>query len=234
VKLYDMRVAPNPRRVRIFLAEKGIEIPRVEINIRAGENLEPGFLAVNPRGVLPTLQLEDGTVIDESTAICRYFEELRPDPPLLGRGALDKAMVECWTRRVEADAGQPVVDAFRNSYPPYAERAVPGRQGYPCDSRAGGARQDSGWPIFYPAIDRRLGEAEFVAGTGFSFADITLLCIVDFARAVKLPTPGRAGELRALACPGIGPPQRDGLSRGGPQPFSARRRSSSATLSLSS
>jgi glutathione S-transferase len=85
VKLYDMRVAPNPRRVRIFLAEKGIEIPRVEINIRSGENLKPGFLAINPRGVLPTLQLEDGTVIDESVAICRYFEELQPDPPLMGR-----------------------------------------------------------------------------------------------------------------------------------------------------
>jgi glutathione S-transferase len=188
MKLYDMRVAPNPRRVRIFLAEKGIDIPRVEINIRAGENLEPGFLAVNPRGVLPTLQLEDGTIIDESTAICRYFEELRPDPSLFGRGALEKAMVECWTRRVEFDAGQPVVDAFRNSYPPYAERAVPGRQGIraiPELVERGRTRLAD----FFPVIDRRLGESEFVAGAGFSFADITLLCIVDFARAIKLPTP---------------------------------------------
>ncbi|HRP35216.1 MAG TPA: glutathione S-transferase N-terminal domain-containing protein [Gammaproteobacteria bacterium] len=188
MKLYDMRVAPNPRRVRIFLAEKGIEIPTVEINIRAGENLAPAFLAVNPRGVLPTLQLEDGTVIDESTAICRYFEELRPDPPLLGRGALDKAMVECWTRRVEADAGQPVVDAFRNSYPPYADRAVPGRKGIraiPELVERGRQRLAD----FYPLMDQRLGATEFVAGAGFSFADITLLCIVDFARAIKLPTP---------------------------------------------
>lgn len=188
MKLYDMRVAPNPRRVRIFLAEKGIEIPTVEINIRAGENLAPGFLAVNPRGVLPTLQLEDGTIIDESTAICRYFEELRPDPPLLGQGALEKAMVECWTRRVEADAGQPVVDAFRNSYPPYAERAIPGRQGI----RAIPALVERGkqrLAEFYPVIDQRLGDTEFVAGASFSFADITLLCIADFARAIKLPTP---------------------------------------------
>ncbi len=188
MKLYDMRVAPNPRRVRIFLAEKNIEIPRVEINIRAGENLEPGFLAVNPRGVLPTLQLEDGTVIDESSAICRYFEELRPDPPLLGRSALEKAMVECWTRRIEFDAGQPVVDAFRNSYPPYAERAVPGRKGIhaiPELVERGRMRLAE----FFPAIDERLGEVEFLAGTGFSFADITLLCIVDFARAIKLPVP---------------------------------------------
>lgn len=188
MKLYDMRVAPNPRRVRIFLAEKGIEVPTVEINIRAGENLEPGFRAINPRGVLPTLQLEDGTVIDESTAICRYFEELRPDPPLLGRGALEKAMVECWTRRVEADAGLPVVDAFRNSYPPYAERAVPGKQGIRAIPELA-ARGKQRLVDFYPVIDRRLGEAEFVAGGNFSFADITLLCIVDFARAIKLPTP---------------------------------------------
>lgn len=188
MKLYDMRVAPNPRRVRIFLAEKGIEVPRVEINIRAGENLEPGFLAVNPRGVLPTLQLEDGTVIDESSAICRYFEELRPDPPLLGRSALEKAMVESWTRRIEFDAGQPVVDAFRNSYPPYADRAVPGRQGIraiPELVERGKMRLAQ----FFPAIDQRFGETEFVAGTSFSFADITLLCIVDFASAIKLPMP---------------------------------------------
>jgi glutathione S-transferase len=188
MKLYDMRVAPNPRRVRVFLAEKGIEVPRVEINIRAGENLKPEFLAINPRGVLPTLQLEDGTVIDESTAICRYFEELRPDPPLMGRTALEKAMIESWTRRIEFDAGQPVMDAFRNSYPPYAERAVPGREGMkaiPELVERGRARLAD----FYPAIDRRLAESEYVAGPAFSIADITLMCIADFARAVKLPTP---------------------------------------------
>jgi glutathione S-transferase len=188
MKLYDMRVAPNPRRVRVFLAEKGIEVPTVEINIRAGENLTPEFLAINPRGVLPTLQLEDGTVIDESTAICRYFEELRPDPPLMGRTPLEKAMIECWARRVEFDAGQPVMDAFRNSFPPYAERAVSGKSGnkaIPELVERGKARLVD----FYATIDRRLAESEYVAGPAFSIADITLLCIADFARAVKLPTP---------------------------------------------
>jgi len=188
VKLYDMRVAPNPRRVRVFLAEKGIEIPRVEINIRSGENLQPEFLAINPRGVLPTLQLDDGTIIDESTAICRYFEALHPAPPLMGETPLEKALIECWTRRIEFDAGQPVVDAFRNSYPPYAERAVPGKAGtkaIPDLVERGKARLAD----FYPAIERRLAESEYVAGPGFSIADITLLCIVDFARAIKLPPP---------------------------------------------
>jgi len=188
MKLYDMRVAPNPRRVRIFLAEKGIELPRVEINIRAGENLQPDFLAINPRGVLPTLQLEDGTVIDETTAICRYFEARQPEPPLLGRTPLEQAMVECWSRRIEFDAGQPVIDAFRNSYPPYADRAIPGRSGTPAIPdlvTRGRARLAD----FYPVIDRRLAESEYVAGEDFSLADITLLCIADFAALVKLPTP---------------------------------------------
>jgi len=188
VKLYDMRVAPNPRRVRIFLAEKGIEIPRVEINIRAGENLEPGFLAVNPRGVLPTLQLDDGTVIDESTAICRYFEALQPEPPLLGRTAVEIGLIECWNRRIEFDAGQPLMDAFRNSYPPYANRAVPGRSGIaaiPALAERGRARLSD----FFTMIDTRLHDSEFVAGPEFSMADITLLCIADFARALKMTVP---------------------------------------------
>jgi glutathione S-transferase len=188
MKLYEMRVAPNPRRVRIFLAEKGVEIPTIEINIRAGDNLKPEFLAINPRGVLPTLQLEDGTIIDESTAICRYFEELRPDPPLMGRTALEKATIECWTRRIEFDAGQPLMDAFRNSYPPYAERAVPGKSGnkaIPELAERGRARLAE----FYPFIERRLAESEYVAGPAFTIADITLLCITDFARALKMPAP---------------------------------------------
>jgi glutathione S-transferase len=188
VKLYDMRVAPNPRRVRIFLAEKGIEVPTVEINIRAGENLEPGFLAVNPRGVLPTLELDDGTIIDESTAICRYFEAQQPEPPLFGTTPLEIALIECWNRRIEFDAGQPLMDAFRNSYPPYADRAVPGRSGVPAIpalAERGRARLGE----FFTVIDARLRESEFVAGGDFSIADITLLCIADFARALKMTVP---------------------------------------------
>jgi glutathione S-transferase len=188
VKLYDMRKAPSPRRVRMFLAEKGLSIPRVEIDIRAGQNLAPEFLAVNPRGLLPTLQLEDGTVIDESIAICRYFEELHPDPVLMGRTALEKATIECWTRRIESDAGQPIVEAFRNSYPPYAERAVPGRKDIPAIP-ALVERGKARLAAFYPAIDRRLGESEYVAGPAFSTADIALLCYMDFASAVRLPPP---------------------------------------------
>lgn len=184
-----MRLAPNPRRVRIFLAEKGIEVPMVEVDIRAGENLQPDFLAVNPRGLLPTLELDDGTVIDETTAICRYFEEMQPEPPLMGSTPVEKAMVECWTRRMEFDAGLPLVDAFRNSYPAYAaERAVPGRTGLKAIPELA-ERGLSRLADFYPFIDRRLAESAHVAGQAFSIADITLLCITDFARALKMPVP---------------------------------------------
>ena len=101
MKLYDCKMAPNPRRARIFIAEKGIDIPKVELNIVEGENLEPEFLKINPRGLLPTLELDDGTRFDEVMAICRYFEEIQPDPPLLGSDAREIALVESRQRQME-------------------------------------------------------------------------------------------------------------------------------------
>lgn len=117
MRLYDMTLAPNPRRVRIFLAEKGIEVPRVEIDIQKGENLEPDYLAINPRGVVPTLVLDDGTILDESIAICRYFEALQPEPNLFGRDPLEIARVEAWQRRIEFEGLFNIAAAFRNSRP---------------------------------------------------------------------------------------------------------------------
>jgi glutathione S-transferase len=193
MKLYDAPFAPNPRRVRMFLAEKGIDVPRVEIDIGAGENLGEGFRNINPRGLLPTLVLDDGTVIDESMAICRYFEEIDPEPVLLGADPLERALVECWNRRVEFDAGLPVMDGFRNAHPRFAERAVPGRSGHmaiPALAERGRRRLAE----FYSAIDARLQASEFVAGPRFSVADITLLCLADFAKVVRMPWPdGLAG-----------------------------------------
>ena len=101
MKLYEEARAPNPRRVRIFLAEKGISVPLVPIDINKMEHKTPAFTALNPLQRTPALQLDDGTVIAESIAICRYFEELQPDPPLFGVGALGKALVEMWQRRIE-------------------------------------------------------------------------------------------------------------------------------------
>jgi glutathione S-transferase len=188
MKLYHAPLAPNPRRVRMFLAEKGVEVPMVEVDIGAAENLGPEFLAINPRGLLPTLVLDDGTIIDESMAICRYFEELHPEPVLMGGDALERAQTEAWNRRVEFDAGIPIMDGFRNAHPRFAERAVPGRAGYraiPELAERGRQRLAE----FYAFIDARLRDSRWIAGASFSVADITALCLVDFARVVRMPWP---------------------------------------------
>ena len=185
MKLYDYTMAPNPRRVRIFLAEKGIEIEKVQVDIPAGENLAPEFRAINPRGLLPTLVLDDGTVIDESVAICLYFESLHPDPPLIGTDAKTRAVVASAQRHMEFDGLQSVADAFRNANPAFANRSISGSEGVPAvpglveRGQAAAAR-------FYTSLNDTLGESEFVAGDVYSIADITALCVVDFAKWIQL------------------------------------------------
>ena len=125
MKLYDGGRAPNPRRVRIFLAEKGIEIEKQQVDIGALEHKGPAYTAINPLQQVPTLVLDDGTVITESIAICRYFEALHPDPPLFGRGALQIAQIEMWNRRLELHFLFPVSHVFRNSHPAMKEMEVP-------------------------------------------------------------------------------------------------------------
>ena len=125
MKLYEEPRAPNPRRVRIFLAEKGIAVPRVSIDINKMEHKTPEFAALNPFQRTPTLQLDDGTVIAESIAICRYFEEVQPDPPLFGIGAVGKALVEMWQRRIEFGLLLAVAAAFRHLHPAMAQMEVP-------------------------------------------------------------------------------------------------------------
>src|SRR6202045_602819 len=114
MKLYDGGRAPNPRRTRIFLAEKGIKLPTQQIDLGALEHMSASYAAINPLKRVPALVLDDGTVITESIAICRYFEALHPDPPLFGRGALDLALVEMWSRRVEQHLFFPVSQVFRH------------------------------------------------------------------------------------------------------------------------
>src|SRR5271156_3285232 len=115
MKIYDTTIAPNPRRVRIFLAEKGISIPYEQVDLAKAENRQPPFLAKNPLGGVPVLELDDGTLIAESVAICRYFEELHPNPPLMGTGALERAQVEMWQRRMELALFYNVGQTFRNT-----------------------------------------------------------------------------------------------------------------------
>ena len=112
MKLYGLKNAPNPRRVKIFLAEKKISLPLEELDIETREHKAPAFLAKNSLGQLPVLELDDGTILCESVAICRYFEEMVPEPPLFGRSALERAQVEMWNRRMELELLLPVIDMF--------------------------------------------------------------------------------------------------------------------------
>ena len=116
MKLYDSKAAPNPRRVRIFLAEKGVEIPTEPVDIGAAENRKSPYVDKNPMGGVPVLELDDGTWLAESVAICRYIEETHPEPPLMGRDAKDRALVEMWNRRMEIEVLVPIAQVFRNTH----------------------------------------------------------------------------------------------------------------------
>ncbi len=197
MKLYDTPMAPNPRRVRIFMAEKGISCETVEINILKGENLGDAYLAVNPRGLLPTLVLDDGAVLDESVAICRYLEETHPQPPLMGTDPLSKARIEARQRHMEFDGLAGAADAFRNSFPGFAKRGLPGDGGAVDAIPALAERGRTRVRLFYQRLNRDLQDAEFVAGDTYSIADITGLCAVDFAvGAARMPIPEDCANLR--------------------------------------
>lgn len=180
MKLYDGGRAPNPRRTRIFLAEKGISVPLVPVDIGAMQQKSADFTAVNPLQRLPALELDDGTVITESIAICRYFEALQPDPPLFGRGALEIARVEMWNRRLELDLYLPISFVFRHSHPAMKALEVPQ---VPDWAEANKPRIAH----FLALLDQELGTRPFVAGDHFTVADITGVVAVDFMKPAKLP-----------------------------------------------
>jgi glutathione S-transferase len=190
MKLYDCAMAPNPRRARIFLAEKGIELPTIEVNILDGENLTPAFLAINPRGLLPTLELDDGTRIDEVMAICRYFETVQPEPRLLGRNAREIAVVESRQRKMEFDGMIAGSEVFRNQHEKFAQRSIPGGGGETIPAIPGlVARGTQSIARFFKWLEIYLSESEFVAGDVYTMADITALCAVDFVGWVKFAIP---------------------------------------------
>lgn len=178
MKLYDSTLAPNPRRVRIFLAEKGISVPMEQVDIGKAQNRQPEYLAKNPLGGVPILELDDGTVIAESVAICRYFEETNPTPPLLGTDARDRALVEMWQRRMEFEVALPIMQTFRNTHAFFKGRIpqVP-EYGEVCRKAAESRLR---W------LDEVLAERPFVAGERYTIADITALVGIDFGRVVKI------------------------------------------------
>ncbi len=189
MKFYDFSLAPNPRRVRIFLAEKGIEVPSVQINTREGEQFSDAYKAVNPNGVVPSLELDDGTCIGESVAICRYFEETNPAPPLMGRDAKEKAVIEMWNRRAELEGYQAAAEAFRNALPTFEDRALPGVLSGVPQIPALVERGKQSMVRFFKKLDTQLADNRFVAGDTFSIADITSFVTIDFATRVEIEIP---------------------------------------------
>ena len=189
MKLYDGGRAPNPRRVKVFLAEKAITVPTEQVDLGKMAHKSAVYTAVNPLQRVPALELDDGTVICESIAICRYFEQFQPDPPLFGVGAKDIAVVEMWERRVEFHLLGPVSHVFRNSHPAMKEMEVPQ---VPAWAEANKPRIQE----FIRLLDIELKHRAFVAGDAFSIADITGLVAVDFMKPAKLAVPDEFTNLK--------------------------------------
>ena len=189
MKLYDGGRAPNPRRTRIFLAEKGLKLPIEPIDLGALQHKSEAFAAINPLMRVPALVLDDGTVLTESIAICRYFEALNPDPPLFGRGALEEARVEMWNRRLELHLLFPISHVFRNTHPAMKQMEVPQ---VPDWADANKPRISE----FIGLIDRELKDRRFVTGEVFTVADITGLVAVDFMKPAKLAVPDELKHLK--------------------------------------
>ena len=198
MKFYDCKMAPNPRRARIFLAEKGLTIPTVEVNILDGENLREPYVSVNPRGLIPTLELDDGTRFDEVMAICRYIEELHPTPVLLGRTPLERALVESYQRKAEFEGMIAGSEAFRNQHENFTERSIPGAPGYKIPAIPGlVARGRQTIERFHAWLESLLSKSEYLTGDSYTIADITAQCAVDFHKWIKVSMPeGNVHTLR--------------------------------------
>jgi glutathione S-transferase len=185
--LHDLPAGMHPRRVRIFIAEKGLHIPVRVVDAARGENTQPDFLRLNPLGQLPVLQLDDGSVIAESMAICRYLEALHPEPALFGRGALEAAQVEMWMRRMETRVSDPIADIFLHSSDFYRGRV----EQLPAVAEWSRARvlETLAW------LDGELAQRPYVAGEHYTVADIVAQCAFVLGKAVGLRIPPERAHL---------------------------------------
>lgn len=178
MKIYDTHTAPTPRRVRIFLAEKNIPMEYVQLDLQKGENLSPEMRLKNPIGKVPVLELDDGKCIGESVAICRYFEALQPEPPLMGTDPLQQAQIEMWQRQVEFGLFMQIGMCFQHSTGYFKDRMTPIPE-Y-------GAEAGKIASKYLNVLERQLASNQFIAGDSFSIADITAFCAIDFGRVVKV------------------------------------------------
>ena len=185
---YDCATAPSPRRARILIAEKGLEIETREVSIGDGEHLRAEFLHLNPRGTLPVLVTDDGLALTENLGIAAYLEAYCPEPPLMGATPEEKGLVLMWNAIVEQQGGLPIAEALRNSSPAMAGRALPGPEGFeqiPALAERGRRRVS----LFWDLLEARLRETRYLAGDRFTLPDITALVFVEFARVIRTSVP---------------------------------------------
>jgi glutathione S-transferase len=195
--LYHATGSPNSRRVRIFIAEKGLQIPFLQVDLGNKEQFSEAYKAINPRSMVPTLVLQDGTSIAEVPAIWRYLEESYPEPPLLGGNPKEKALIAMWERRVELEGFAAVMEAVRNTVPGLSGRALAGPHAYD-QIPALAERSELRVIHFFADLNERLRSVPFVGGESFSVADITALATLDFAKgALKLSIAHNQTHLQA-------------------------------------
>ena len=190
MKFYDFQPAPSPRRVRIFIAEKGLldKIEIVQVDLRGGAHFKPEFARINPFCTVPALELDDGTCISESIACCKYLEAAFPEPPLMGRTPKEQGVIAMWEHRCEWDGFIGGAEMLRNTAPGMKDRGLTGPRTFEqIPALADRGRKRIAW--FYDFLDKRLAESEFVGGDAYSVADITALISVDFAGRQKVGIP---------------------------------------------
>ncbi len=195
MKLYDLAASPNARRVRIFIAEKGLQIETQPIDMMAGENRQPEYIEKNPLGKMPVLELDDGTCITEVLAICQFLEELQPEPALIGQTAEQRAIAMMWTLKIEQHGLMACRDAFRNFAKGLKHNALTGPVQYDQIPELA-ERGRKGVLVFLERLEQRLAQSEFVAGDYFSIGDIATLVLVDFAGWIKISVPEDAENLQ--------------------------------------
>ena len=186
MKLYDFELATNAQRVRVFLAEKALEVPTEQLNVRDDDQFVEPFTSMNPFHCVPFLELDNGTVIAESMSICRYLEELHPEPPLFGRTAEERAVIDMWLRRFELDAFIPMLHAVRNHVPMFAGRVVPGTRTDLPQLPVMVTRGKEMMDVFLARVEPHMAQNEFIAGPDFTIADITGFFTVRMTNALEM------------------------------------------------
>lgn len=195
MKFYDCAPAPSPRRVRIFLAEKGLDVEVQEVDLRGGEQLSDEFKKINPDCTVPVLELDDGTRLTESIAICQYLEELNPEPALMGRDATERAQVLEWNAKAEQQGLTAIAEAFRNQANGFSGRALPGPHSLeqiPELAKRGLIRTG----LFFDRLDRQLENRQYMVGDQYTLADITSFVALEFAGWLKLEAGGERPHLQ--------------------------------------